>query len=218
MRLFFIHIPKCAGMTLHHIIEQQYAPDEIYTVPSVGWNERNLQSLTNEWSAADKDRIRVVKGHMNYGWHSAFRGEYEYFTILRHPVERVLSFFAHVSEGHPAYEERQMGLSYFVHHCEEASNHATFMLSGGEGRNDRAFYLAWDRLQSMLAGTVEHFNGFVEKLRIRYGWSNGFYPIKNQTRDRLRDISAQDEQAILQLNQYDLMLYAHAVRETCNGL
>lgn len=214
-RLFFLHLEKCAGMTLHAVIERQYAPEEIYTVPSVSWNNQNFRHLREEWKREAKARLRIVKGHMNYGWHEAFPGEpFEYITILRHPVERVLSLYSFIGEWHPDYGHKLEGLNAFLRRAESAHNDMTFRLSGGMGRGARAFVRAWQNLSTFaVVGTVEFFDCTLQTLRARYGWPPEAYDRQNPTPDRLRELPARLERELLVRNQYDLMLYAYAIRK-----
>lgn len=216
-RLFFLHIPKCAGSTLHAAFEREYPPEAIYTVPSVAWNDKNFASLRDEWSAERRAAIRVIKGHMNYGWHKAFGDDdYEYITLLRHPVERILSFYSYIDDWHPDGGHKGDGLAAFVERSPEAHNHATYMLSGGMGRDEAAFTVAWIHLTKTVVGTVEHYARFEQALCDRYGWGGGPVERLNETPDRLRDIDETVEHYILRRNNYDLLLYGYAKRrELC---
>lgn len=214
-RLFFLHIPKAAGMTLHAIIERQYEPEQIYTIPAVPWNDMNRKSLAEEWTAENKQHIRVVKGHMDYGWHDAFEGDtFEYTTILRHPVERVLSLYSFIGEWHDDWTHKQEGIARFVLQSREAQNGMTYMLSGGIGREAEAFRVAWDNLTQMpVVGTVQNFDRYLQDLRDRYGWETEAYERVNKTADRTRDITPDEERRILAHNVYDMMLYLYAERK-----
>ena len=212
-RLFFLHMPKCAGMTLHAIIERQYKPEQIYTVPSAPWVDANYRSLCDEWAPDAKARLRVVKGHMPYGWHKAFGEEpYEYITILRHPVERVLSLYSFIKEWHFDYSYKLDGLDAFVSRAVAAENDMTYYLSGFQGRGREAFLVAWGNLTAMpVVGTVDTFDRTLHVARERYGWLVEPYDTQNVTPDRVRNVSPDIVQRILERNQYDLMLYAYAV-------
>lgn len=214
-RLFFLHIQKCAGMTLHAVIERQYEPEQIYTVPSVSWNDQNYQSLCNEWPVDRKARIKVVKGHMDYGWHNAFPGDsFEYIAILRHPVERVLSLYSFIGDWHRDYKHKAEGIEAFARRAAEANNDMTYTLSGGEGRGARAFVKAWKSLTSMaVVGTVETFDLTLQTLRARYGWPIEAYDRVNVTAGRVHDVSDKVVRTIMHRNQLDLMLYAYAQRK-----
>ncbi len=92
-RIIFLHIPKTAGFTLQKIIERQYPPQSIYTLEPSNELEsiREFQSL----DPAQRAKTRLLKGHLNMGQklHEYLPQPVTYFTILRDPVERVLSHY-----------------------------------------------------------------------------------------------------------------------------
>lgn len=215
-RIFFIHIPKCAGTTLHHIIEQQYAPEEIYTVPAVDWQEDCYNDLKDNWPKEKKNKIKVVKGHMLYGWHTAFGDNpYTYITFLRDPVDRIASLyhFSRNSNGahYLAQEAEKYSLAKFATlDATELRDYMTHSIAG-DLRTDRAIlnkaFYHLDRHFSFV-GIVESFAEEVEALCNKFGWRGwdgealNINPHDNVTEDaRL---------AILEHNRLDLELYETA--------
>lgn len=211
-RLFFLHLPKCGGMTVARCIEASYAPEAIYTVPSVSWNGQNFAALRDDWTAADRARLAVVKGHQRYGWHEAFPGDpYEYLTVLRHPVERTLSYYSYIGDWHPDGRLKAGGLAAFVRACDEVQNGMTAQIGGGH--DARGFIRAWNRLAAMpIVGIVSQLEAFLRAARSRYGWAIYPLPHENRTEDRLRDLPAPLTRLILRVNRFDLMLWAEAQR------
>jgi hypothetical protein len=194
-RIFYIHIPKCAGMTLHAGIEQQYEPDEIYTVPSVSWNEQNLVALHTEWEPERKARLRIVKGHMKFGWHMAFDNDpFTYITLLRDPVERIISLYNYIGPGHFQWEEKQKcgdAADFADLHPEEMSKQVD-MIAGPVMRCE-----SWGeeeyqehKMQQALSNLTHKFSyvGFVHLFDVAwaemceiFGWDwNGSLPRKNE--------------------------------------
>ena len=101
--VIFLHIPKAAGTTLHDILERQYAREEIFNI--VGprdVREKALGSLPE----SERRRLRLVKGHMHFGVHEYLPNPSTYITVLRHPVERVISHYYYVrrTPRHYLYE------------------------------------------------------------------------------------------------------------------
>ena len=92
--LIHFHIPKTAGITLIDILRRKY-------------NEKLLHLTINKYNKASdgftyiKDFINLdhkqdlenfcLTGHFPYGIHKYIKNKYKYITVLRDPVERVVS-------------------------------------------------------------------------------------------------------------------------------
>jgi hypothetical protein len=87
---YFLHIPKTGGTSLTAAIDAHYSPDEIW--PHRTWPE---------WPRGeelDPSRVRLVRGHLGYGLHSQVTpARLRYFTVLRDPIDRVISLFHHLT-------------------------------------------------------------------------------------------------------------------------
>lgn len=85
---FFVHIPKSEGRTLLRIIEGQYPPGSILNLRNVAQEDR--VEMLEEMDPA----IRIVAGHLHVGMTRHCPRPCRVFTILREPVERLLSLHA----------------------------------------------------------------------------------------------------------------------------
>src|SRR5450432_99116 len=101
--VIFLHIPKTAGTTLNRLIEWEYKLSEMYSVDPVLflWSGAHLRKL----SRSRLQRTRMFKGHMLFGLHEVLPQPATYITVLRDPVERVLSafYFMRSYKLHPLY-------------------------------------------------------------------------------------------------------------------
>lgn len=86
--VIFLHLPKAAGSTLNRVIAQQYAPEQIYKL-----GEKPPAVVAQELAEPGRAGVRLLSGHVNFGIHSAVPGEFTYITVIRDPVERLLSHF-----------------------------------------------------------------------------------------------------------------------------
>jgi hypothetical protein len=97
--VFFFHLPKTAGTTLHRILSAEFREADI--CPANNWTE--LLEMDQEALAG----YRLFKGHF-YGELSGFLGRRPYtFTLLRDPVERALSHYGHVMRDPAHYFHRR---------------------------------------------------------------------------------------------------------------
>lgn len=111
--LMVVHIPKAAGTTLRVIMERQY-PQTFSIGHDIPAERERLGAMPDK----DKRSLGAVFGHMCWGWHTelAEGQEYQYLTMLREPMERVLSLYAHcrLREHHLGAAVQGMDLREFL--------------------------------------------------------------------------------------------------------
>lgn len=93
----FLHIPKCAGTTLRYHVENNFPRGECLPLYNSGTNQLTrplvFDSITS-FSQDDRARIRIVYGHeVYYGIHELFDKPARYFTFLRDPIAKTISFY-----------------------------------------------------------------------------------------------------------------------------
>jgi hypothetical protein len=91
--LFFMHIPKTAGMSMRAYLSDQYSP--LVTCPA------------NTWAAASQlDRslasYRLVQGHFQYNLRAALQPGTKVVAVVREPLARTLSALSHLRRD-PAF-------------------------------------------------------------------------------------------------------------------
>src|ERR1700716_4282688 len=85
--LIFLHIPKTGGSTLYKILKNHYSRAQTVTLDSP--KIARIKTLP----AAQRGRYRLLHGHLHFGLHRFIPQASTYITLLRRPVERVLSFY-----------------------------------------------------------------------------------------------------------------------------
>jgi hypothetical protein len=87
----FTHIPKCAGSSLNIFLEDTFADDyKIFFNNALNDDILGAELLMRS--------LKGAGGHFQYGLNPLhlYRPESVYFTILRDPIERVISFYNYV--------------------------------------------------------------------------------------------------------------------------
>lgn len=106
--VIFLHLPKAAGSTLNRVMAQQYPAEAIYKLGG-----KNPDVLRKEVAEVTRppSAIRLLTGHHGFGVHEGLDRDFTYITVLRDPVERVLSHFhfARRLESHPLHAEIASG-------------------------------------------------------------------------------------------------------------
>lgn len=97
-RLFFMHLPKTAGMALRLFLGNQYPVDRI--MPANDWRE--LLSV----EIADLGRYDLFQGHFSCGLMDLLSADVEPVVFLREPIARTISHLKHMRRD-PSFS--QMG-------------------------------------------------------------------------------------------------------------
>lgn len=219
--LIFLHVPKTAGITLHRIIEKQYRPDEMFTVLKEVESIDQFRVLPEDQRA----KVRVLKGHFFFGVHELLPRPSTYFTVLRDPIDRVISHYYYVllrdtdSKLHRTVSEKNLSLEQFLESgvLPSADNGLTRYLSGvGDSAPygkcpQSALELAKSNLENhfSVVGLTDRFDETLILLKRAFGWKFAFYKNKNITSDRppKEKLSASTLALIERYNELDRELY-----------
>jgi hypothetical protein len=221
--IIFLHIHKAAGTTLHRIIERQYAPARIWS-----FDEHHSFQDFQALSLAEKAQIRMLRGHMIFGLHEMMPNPCIYFTLLRDPVERVISFY-HYIRRNPHHYHTEMIASQGLTLGEYLQTGASTMMNNGQTRmlagarqydfpvgecTDELLEAAKRNLRDWFAvvGLVEKFDETLLLLQRAFGWRRMFYVRQNvaERRPTRDDLSAETLDLVRKHNALDLQLYEYA--------
>ena len=86
--LIFLHLPKTAGVSMHDMLQSVFG--EKYFRHS-----QTLGTLLSELGQNERSRLQCISGHFKFGVHRQFKQNSVYFTVVRDPVERVVSLYNH---------------------------------------------------------------------------------------------------------------------------
>ena len=236
--LIFLHIPKAAGSTLATIIRGQYQASSIYEQYPANIRHSGA-SLTASQSAhqrvsklkslplAKREKIAALMGHDGFGLHELLPRPATYITMLRDPIDRVISHYYYVlrNPNNYLYEivtSKQMSLE------EYATSNLSPELDNGQTKYLTGFqtpYLAWGEYANTIletaknnllhhfavVGLTERFDDSLVLIQRAFGWKTPFYVKTNVTRHRLpkQDLPAHVVDVIRKRNELDIELYAY---------
>jgi hypothetical protein len=218
--LIFLHIPKTAGSTMQGIVTVNYPKKYQFETTRMWLNNPAFHELSQE----RKHSLRVLQGHMPFGLHNELGpGTAEYFTILREPVDRVISLYYHIlrSTHHPFHKElvakkwsypelMRSGMWRAFDNCQVRMISGDLQLPYGEVREEH-LQKAIDNLEKYfpLVGVQHHFDAFVLQLRDRYGWKFPYYRRHQVATNRVgKDtLTVAEIDSIREQNQLDEKLF-----------
>jgi hypothetical protein len=225
--IVFLHIPKTAGSTLNSIMERQYSRRQFYSLyPTRLYPDGNAKQF-HSMSTEQRAQLRLLTGHVGYGFHCELPNPVTYFTLLRDPIERVISFYYYVrrNAGHYLHDytlAQNLSLPQFVASgsTEVNDNLSVRMISGhwkdiAYGQCTREMLeMAKQNLREYFAvvGLAERFDESLLLLKQAFGWRNVYYMRHNVTQDRPRqgELPVDTLNLIRQHNQLDGDLYDFA--------
>ena len=88
----FLHVPKACGTTFRVYLWENIHESERHVVKED--IDKELVELRN--SPEQISKLRMLFGHICWGWGDEFKVPHKYYTILRTPIERLFSLYMFV--------------------------------------------------------------------------------------------------------------------------
>jgi Galactose-3-O-sulfotransferase len=243
--LILFHMPKTGGTTMGSILERCF-PGDLHFNADVGnpdsalWvaSRAKIAAKYNALPAEAKQSFRAVfYCHIPMGLHTLFDRPAKYFTMARHPVDRVISqfYYTRIQSDSPIFEQiKDMTLDQYLNSDLglDPFDHQVRMLSGCKELDaphapggqpiaaapveDRHLQLAKQNIEEhfLTVAPFEEFTTLIVLLKRLYGWKlrKCLFDARNVTanRPRVADLPAATRQRIEDCNQYDMALYQWA--------
>lgn len=210
-KIIFLHLPKTGGTTLVNMLHQKYGLQQSQLIYS------DKDSQLGE--ALEKEKA-FLHGHFSYQLIETLR-DHNYFsaTLLRDPVERVISRFVHLQFAKDAnlvaeresYKSFEDYLKSFY-----ARNWQCQVLSGkmhSKADSKEVLQRAIENLQRFdWVGVAEKLNEGMLDLSLKLGFGNNYYPHLNKRKsaELWNEIYNDYAEEIATANSNDQQLYAAA--------
>jgi galactose-3-O-sulfotransferase len=219
--VIFLHVPKTAGTTLNRLIEWEYPLFEMYSIDPVffRWSASHLWQLP----ARRLKRTRMFKGHMLFGLHEILPQPATYITVLRDPIDRVISAFYFMRSYvlHPLYwkfKRENWTLEDFVRRSPR-ENVQSKILAGAEYNSPCTEEILAQAKENLfehfsVVGLSERFEESLALMKLRFGWKLQRYSSFNvtQARPKKADLPQPTLDLIVEKNSFDLALYECAAK------
>ena len=186
----FLHLPKTAGMTLRSILERVYAEHGVEFLTNKGGELRAFAQRPLE----ARRRVALLGGHIPWGAQAAIPGA-RAITVLRDPVERVISFYHFTKRApntlhHTAINEGGLTLADCVESglLDGELNLQTTMLGDRRAPTPDALLASAKRnLRACAAfGLAERFTESMEYMARELNWPEVDWESRNVTQGRPR--------------------------------
>ncbi len=222
----YLHLPKTAGVAVRNLLAAHYREEQVRDV--IGPDYLASEQSIRELDAAQKSRVGLIAGHFSYGLHKAFDRPCQYFSMLRDPVDRMVSlyYFTRSNSRHPRHAQAQrMSLADYV--CSgvhpELENCQTKMISGRpecnfvagtEPCNEQDLVRAKTHLAGhfVSVGLFEQMDLSLLMLCRAMDWK--YLPARRtnvtSVRRTLSELGSSEREAILTVNHFDQQLHEYA--------
>jgi hypothetical protein len=240
-RIFFLHVPKCGGMSVHDAIVGRYGIVEKlrghrrFDHPATYAAAKALNPAANPFSVDDyeilkfrehlllyfmsQERSLYISGHFAFSEpaYKTFGEKFTFVTMLREPVKRWISYYFYGKHnGSIALEPGDfLKTDYARSQGYEMVKFIGGPIAGGDYASREAIDRAKENLGKFhIVGALEHQDDFASKFKMRFGVDLRLDKINKSPVAASRQsalITPEIESKIREICGPDLEVYKHAV-------
>lgn len=225
--ILFLHIPKAGGTTLGEFVYNQCRSEDetdeglvksgVFFLAYGFFKDSDSSVPENVQMTLQRRDLQAVTGHFSFGIHEYINRPWTYITLLRNPLERVVSLY------HYMKLEDKMSLEEFASEppFKEVDNDQTRRIAGV---NPKVGALTTAHLEAAKENLRRHFAvvGITERmdetlvlLKRKLDWTKEIfsYPKNvNPHKPSTNQLSPENIKAILKRNELDFELYDYAAQ------
>jgi len=255
-RIFFLHMPKCGGTSLDNALKYCYldlrpsssagvvrydslaAAKAGVLVDSLDYasgaaREPQVLAFSERFTAyhMHRERTRYISGHISFNEkiHAAFSDRFRYVTVLRDPVQHLLSAYFYVKHRSSDHGRITAELDDFIDSPHARSFGSMFVqFLCGQGSSAGVDFCSADMVERAkrnlekfdLVGVLEDMDGFMRAFHARFGrrlWvrqKNRSPAPQSRRNSRLSDADMEKLRALCAPN---MAIYAHARKIIADG-
>jgi hypothetical protein len=222
-RVVFLHIGRTGGTTLTRVLRREYPGDAVHEVDS-SRSDPTLAGLVQ--LPDDRERVELLSGHVWFGAHELLPPPVTYVTLLREPVDRLLSHYHYVCQRpdhflHALVARQRPSFTDYVTGgvSLELDNWQTRVLAGDVSTpfgqcGPELLAQAKRNVERWFAvvGLLERFDETLLLCRRRLGLGLPFYVRRNALAERRAraELSGKELEAAVTTNRLDVELYEWA--------
>ncbi len=221
--VIFFHMLKTGGNTIKSVINKNYHPEEVFQITKLGYQTGPLDHFKS-LPAEDRNKIKLFRGHQSFGMHEYFDGRTAYFSFVREPISRLISFYNHIhSLPNPRFRnmiplEERDSFGAFIQNIdkyhEQGNNGQSRVMAGKDLPADELYDQAIQNIENhfLFLGLTERFDEALILLKKELNWDSISYVKRKVSKKVLtkQSISEEDIALAKELNQADIKLYDYA--------
>lgn len=210
------------------VLRRHYKKSETYEIVTRFNRQKATTRRFLQMPQAKRDQIRLLMGHMDFGFHKQFSNPAKYITMLRDPVGRIISSY-YYTKSHPRHYLHDAIVKGNVSLKEYASGDFTYQLENGMTKNlsgirSESGACTQEMFEAARQNVREHFLsiGLLERYDLSLllykkilDWPD--YPVyfkKNVTEKgtETEEVDPETLSIIRTRNHFDVQLYEEAVK------